>query len=118
MCNSSIEVWKKYKEYNEYEISNLGNVRTLKYGKIDILKPNITRGYNRVKLRIDGKNKDFYVHRMVAEMFIPNPNNLPQIDHINTIRTDNRVENLRWCTAKENANNPLTLNKRKKYNYC
>lgn len=51
------------------------------------------------------------IHRLVAETFIPNPNNLPCIDHINTIRTDNRIENLRWCTHEENMNNPITLSK-------
>lgn len=70
-----------------------------------ILKPNTGKnGYKQVTYcgRIE------YVHRLVAQAFIPNPDNLPFIDHINTIRDDNRVENLRWVDAKGNSNNPIT----------
>jgi hypothetical protein len=56
----------------------------------------------------DGKSKNRKVHRLVAEAFIPNTENGTSIDHINTLKDDNRVENLRWCTPKENSNNPLT----------
>lgn len=55
-----------------------------------------------------GDNRRKYAHRLVAEAFIPNPNNKPEIDHINGVRSDNRVENLRWVTRSENANNPVT----------
>ena len=64
--------------------------------------PCICRG-GYYQIRLDNKTK--YVHRIVAETFIPNPDNKPFIDHINRIRTDNRVENLRWVTSKENNNN-------------
>ena len=86
----------KYPYDKVYEVSNYGRVRI--NGKIVELKLN--DGYPRIT--------GFYVHRAVAELFIPNPENKPYIDHINTIKTDNRVENLRWVTAKENNNNPLT----------
>lgn len=110
------EIWKPIKNYEGlYEISNLGRVRSLNYnrtGKEEILK-NIEceNGYLIVNLAKFGKYKTFKVHRLVAEAFIPNPENKPCIDHINTIREDNRVENLRWVTHEENNNNPLTKKK-------
>lgn len=73
-------------------------------------------GYARINLfDMNGHAKQFGVHRIVATSFIPNTYNKPCIDHINTIRTDNRVENLRWCTPKENQNNPIT---RKNLSIC
>jgi hypothetical protein len=68
-------------------------------------------GYCIVSLTKDKINTIYLVHRLVAEAFIPNPEGKPFVDHISTIKTDNSVENLRWCTAKESMNNELTLNK-------
>lgn len=64
--------------------------------------PSKVRGYTRICL---SHGKTEYIHRLVAKNFIPNPDNLPYVDHINRIRDDNRVENLRWVTALENSNN-------------
>lgn len=110
------EAWKPIKDYEGlYEVSNLGRVKSFNYrgtGNEKILK-NIkcNNGYLMVGLTKNRKQKLFYVHRLVAEAFIPNPNNLPCVDHINTIRTKNEVGNLRWVTHEENNNNPLTKKK-------
>lgn len=113
------EKWKDIIGYEGlYQVSNLGRVKSLNYrntGEEKIRKLVIDKyGYFVIPLRVNGKSKQHFVHRLVALTFIPNPDNLPQIDHINTDRTDNRVENLRWCTAKENSNNPLTIDKKRK----
>lgn len=101
--------WKNIDGYESYSVSRDGKVRNDKKGII--LKGRYTNGYQYVTLYKNGKGKNFRVHRLVAEAFIPNLNNLPCVDHINTVRDYNRVENLRWCTYKENNNNPLTLEK-------
>lgn len=120
------EIWKPVKSYEEsYEVSNLGRVRSKerthkggRYGNLDIriksrfLSPRVEYGYKVVNLCKNSRSKKARIHRLVAEAFIPNTENKPQIDHINTIRTDNRVENLRWVTPKENCSNPLSKKNR------
>ena len=107
------EIWKDIDGYDGYQVSNKGRVKSTivrKEGKL--LKPVVNKlGYFQLGLSVNGKSKTHYVHRLVAETFIPNPDKKLCIDHINTDRTDNRVENLRWCTHKENINNPLTKEK-------
>lgn len=113
------EIWRDINGYNGlYQVSNLGDVKSLNYrntGKEKILKTDkVSGGYLQVFLCKNGKVKSYYVHRLVSEHFIDNPDNKPCIDHINADRTDNRVENLRWCTQKENINNPITFDKMSK----
>ena len=116
------EIWVDIKGYEGfYQVSNLGRVKSLKRiarhssGGNKILKEKLLkqtvnkRGYVVVTLYKDGVSKQFKIHTLVAVAFIPNVENKPYIDHINTIKTDNRVEDLRWVTEKENSNNELTL---------
>ena len=113
------EIWKDIEGYEGlYQVSNLGRVKSLerynlgiknKYIKERFLKQHPDgKGYLMVWLYKGTKRKTMKVHRLVAKTFIPNPKQKPQIDHINAERQDNRVENLRWCTEKENSNNPIT----------
>lgn len=105
------ELWKDIKDYEGlYQVSDLGRVKSLLKGE-KILKPGLAKGYLRVVLYKDKKRKRFMVHRLVAEAFLPNPEHKPEVDHINTNRTDNRAENLRYCTRVENQNNPLSKQK-------
>lgn len=121
--NDLVEVWKPVKGFEGlYEVSNLGRIMALpkivtRRGKSYNIKSKIMKpqqsgnGYLKICLHDNGRTSFLFVHRIVAQAFIPNPENKPCIDHINTIRDDNRVENLRWCTFKENRNNPITCKK-------
>ena len=103
--------WKDVKGYEGlYQVSNEGRIKSLKWGKEKILKCYKNDfGYMKTVLCKDGKTTTFQVHRLGAEAWIPNLENKPCIDHINCVRHDNRVENLRWVTQEENVNNPITL---------
>ena len=97
------EEWRDIKGYEGlYQISNLGRVHS--YYKRDILEPKEDKGYLRVGLYKNGKRKPYSIHRLVAEAFIPNPNNYPQVNHKDEDKSNNRVSNLEWCTAKYNIN--------------
>lgn len=112
------EIWKDINGYEgHYQVSNFGNVRSfyqpsrnfkgseryniperIRYRKLTIAK----EGYVRVQLRINNKPRAIYVHRLVSMAFIPNTEGKPFVNHINGIKTDNRVSNLEWCTFQEN----------------
>lgn len=100
------EIWKDVVGYEGlYQVSNLGRVKSFNYKhlkKTKILKQQLKhQGYLELLLTKDKISRYIGVHRLVAMAFISNPNNKPQVDHINTIRHDNRVENLRWATQSE-----------------
>jgi len=101
-----IEVWNPITEYNgDYEVSNLGNVRSLKnYGGLKRLTKLSTYGgrYLRVSLSKNNKRRLHSVARLVAKAFVLNPECKPQVNHISGDKLDNRVENLEWVTASEN----------------
>lgn len=98
------EIWKEIKGYEGlYQVSNLGRVRSLRYNKI--LKPCVSKtGYEYVLL-VDrnSHNKNHRLHRLVAMTFLPNPENLPQVNHKDENKLNNCADNLEWCTAGYNT---------------
>ena len=122
------EIWKDIKDYEGlYQISNYGNVKSLPKERhnrrgVYIQKEkllsltNTSTGYKKVELVKDGKRKGFKVHRLVAQAFIPNPDEKPQVNHIDGDKTNNYVDNLEWATASENSihayNTGLNSNKK------
>ena len=112
--NISEEIWKPIPNYDGYyEASNIGRIRSVarigKRGKglgiypSVILKPSLGEwGYEQVSLRKEGKKRTMRVNRLVAQTFIPNPDNLPQVNHIDGVKTNNRVDNLEWCNSSQN----------------
>ena len=124
------EIWKDVVGYEGlYQVSNFGRVKSLSkfvnnnpksksigyYTKEKLLKYfDNAKGYKLVKLYKNDENYTKKVHRLVAQTFIPNPNNLPQVNHIDGNKENNYVNNLEWCTNKENAIHAVKNNLRKK----
>ena len=92
------EIWKDAPGFPGYQVSNAGRVRSF----YRVLAPDSVKGYYRVRLYRNGRVSRIYIHRLIAMAFVPNPEGLPQINHKNEIKTNNRVENLEWCTAQYN----------------
>lgn len=98
-----VEIWKDIPEFEgEYQASTLGRIRSLKTAMPRVLKPHPGQdGYLKVNLYKEGKQFPMTVHRLIGLTFIENPENKPTVNHINMIKTDNRVENLEWNTKAE-----------------
>ena len=101
-----MEHWKSIAGYEGlYEVSDLGRVKSLKFGKEKILKPRETHGgYLKVALCKDGKVEQSKIHRLVAKAFIQNPNNLDTVNHKDEVKTNNNVSNLEWMSMRDNIN--------------
>ena len=100
------EIWCPIKGYEGlYGVSDQGRVRSLKFGKERILKPvRMPKGYLQVNLYKNGEMKTYRLHRIVAKTFIPNPQNLLEVNHKDENKENNSVQNLEWCTDKYNQN--------------
>lgn len=109
------EIWKDIKGYEGlYEISNFGNIKSTRHGKVKMLKTSTDKyGYKRINLYKNGVVKIGYIHKLVINTFIENTNNLPCINHINGIKSDNNLTNLEYCTYSHNIKEAFRLGLKK-----
>lgn len=108
-----MEIWKDVPGYiGLYKVSNYGRVKSVK--KQLVLKTSGSGNRYKTVALCNGMRKTFRLHRLVAAAFIPNPDNKPCIDHIDGDRANNHADNLRWSTRKQNANNPISIERYRK----
>lgn len=98
------EIWKEIPGFEKtYEVSNKGNVRSLKFPSRGNMRTRLSHGHKRIALCKNNQYHYEFVHRLVALAFIPNPKGFPIINHKNRVKTDNAVENLEWCSHRHNT---------------
>ncbi len=106
------EIWKDIPDYEGlYQISNLGNVRSIKNDIYTLKQNDDGKGYKKVRLCKNGKIKSFRVHRLVAQAFIDNPNNYPEVNHKDYNRSNNAIYNLEWSNRKDNMEYSVKANR-------
>lgn len=116
-----MEEWRDIVGYKGiYQVSNLGNIKSIERTRINgrrykekFLFTHLINGYAVVSLFKNGKQKNYKVHRLVAQAFIPNPFNKPCVDHIDTNKMNNKSDNLKWVTYQENSDNPISSRRQK-----
>ena len=109
--NTQTEQWEPIADSKGiYYISNQGNAKSYKFCNERFLKPSLaTTGYFVIGICTNGKKKNFPIHRLVAQTFIPNPQNKPQVNHRDGNKLNNNIDNLEWVTAKENSKHALDM---------
>lgn len=119
-CYENGELWASVKEYPNYQVSHKGNIRSLNYNRTGVVKNMIPKpdkwGYLICVLRNKNGKKTLHIHRLISDVFIPNPNRLSQINHIDGDKNNNSINNLEWCSQSYNMNHAYKnfLNPRQK----
>lgn len=104
-----MEIWKPIAGTKGFiEVSNQGRARSLLRGEPRVLKPQVdNKGYHRIRVTVEREKMSYKVHREIAKAFIPNPNNLPQVNHKDGDKNNNSVDNLEWITNRDNAHHAI-----------
>lgn len=114
------ELWASVKEYPNYQVSHKGNIRSLNYNRMGVIKNMIPKpdkwGYLICVLRNKKGKKTLHIHRLISDVFIPNPNHLSQVNHVDGDKNNNSINNLEWCSQSYNMNHAYKnfLNPRQK----